>query len=58
MHLIPALNVEVRWLAAATRATRPSSGTVASVQQGTGGVWQLQLTNGLLVAASSVSAVQ
>jgi flagellar basal-body rod modification protein FlgD len=38
--------------------TLTSSGTVASVQQGTGGVWQLQLTNGLLVAASSVSAVQ
>jgi len=35
-----------------------SSGTVASVQQGTGGAWQLQLADGRLVSAASVTAVQ
>lgn len=38
--------------------TLTTSGTVASVQQGTGGVWQLQLTNGSVVSASSVTSVQ
>jgi flagellar basal-body rod modification protein FlgD len=38
--------------------TLTSSGTVANVQQGTGGAWQLQLTDGRLVSASSVTAVQ
>jgi flagellar basal-body rod modification protein FlgD len=35
-----------------------SSGTVTSVQQGTGGTWQLQLADGRLVNASSVSTVK
>jgi len=38
--------------------TLTSSGTVASVQQGTGGAWQLQLSDGRLVSAASVTAVQ
>jgi flagellar basal-body rod modification protein FlgD len=38
--------------------TLTTSGTVASVQQGTGGAWQLQLTNGLLVSAASVTSMQ
>jgi flagellar basal-body rod modification protein FlgD len=38
--------------------TLTSSGTVASVQQGTGGTWQLQLTDGRQVSASSVTSVQ
>jgi flagellar basal-body rod modification protein FlgD len=38
--------------------TLTSSGTVASVQQGTGGAWQLQLTDGRLVSAASVTTVQ
>jgi flagellar basal-body rod modification protein FlgD len=38
--------------------TLTSSGTVASVQQGTGGAWQLQLADGRLVSASTVSSVQ
>jgi flagellar basal-body rod modification protein FlgD len=38
--------------------TLTSSGTVASVQQGTGGSWQLQLTDGRLVSADSVTSVQ
>ena len=38
--------------------TLTTSGTVASVQQGTSGDWQLQLTDGRLVSASSVTSVQ
>jgi len=38
--------------------TLTSSGVVASVQQGTSGDWQLQLTDGRLVSASSVTSVQ
>jgi flagellar basal-body rod modification protein FlgD len=38
--------------------TLTSSGTVANVQQGTGGAWQLQLTDGRIVSATSVTAVQ
>jgi flagellar basal-body rod modification protein FlgD len=38
--------------------TLTSSGTVASVQQGAGGTWELQLTNGQQVSASSVTSVQ
>ncbi len=38
--------------------TLSSTGTVASVQQATGGSWQLQLTDGRLVNAASVTAVQ
>jgi flagellar basal-body rod modification protein FlgD len=38
--------------------TLTTSGTVASVQQGTGGAWQLLLTNGLLVSAASVTSMQ
>jgi flagellar basal-body rod modification protein FlgD len=38
--------------------TLTSSGTVASVQQGAAGAWQLQLTDGRLVSASSVTSVQ
>jgi flagellar basal-body rod modification protein FlgD len=38
--------------------TLTSNGTVSSVQQGTGGVWQLQLADGRLVNASSVTQVQ
>ena len=38
--------------------TLSSSGTVASVQQATGGAWQLQLADGRLVSAASVTQVQ
>jgi flagellar basal-body rod modification protein FlgD len=38
--------------------TLTSSGTVASVQQGTGGSWQLQLTDGRLLNADSVTSVE
>jgi flagellar basal-body rod modification protein FlgD len=38
--------------------TLTSSGKVASVQQGSGGAWQLQLTDGRQVSASSVTSVQ
>jgi flagellar basal-body rod modification protein FlgD len=38
--------------------TLTSNGKVASVQQGTGGAWQLQLTDGRLVGADSVTSVQ
>lgn len=38
--------------------TLTSTGTVASVQQGTNGDWELQLTDGRLVSASSVTAAQ
>jgi flagellar basal-body rod modification protein FlgD len=38
--------------------TLTSNGKVASVQQGTGGTWQLQLTDGRLVGADSVTSVQ
>lgn len=37
--------------------TLTSSGTVASVQQGGDGSWELQLTDGRLVSAASVTAV-
>jgi flagellar basal-body rod modification protein FlgD len=39
-----------------TAGTLTSTGTVASVQQGTSGDWQLQLTDGRLVNASSISS--
>jgi flagellar basal-body rod modification protein FlgD len=38
--------------------TLTSSGTVASVQQGAGGAWQLQLADGRLVSATSVTTVR
>jgi flagellar basal-body rod modification protein FlgD len=38
--------------------TLSSTGTVASVQQATNGGWQLQLSDGRLVTATSVTAVQ
>jgi flagellar basal-body rod modification protein FlgD len=38
--------------------TLTSTGTVASVQQGTGGDWELQLTDGRLVSAASVTSAQ
>jgi flagellar basal-body rod modification protein FlgD len=38
--------------------TLTSSGSVKSVQQGTGGTWQLQLADGRVVDASSVTSVQ
>jgi flagellar basal-body rod modification protein FlgD len=38
--------------------TLSSSGTVSSVQQSSSGTWQLQLTNGGVVAATSVTSVQ
>ena len=38
--------------------TLTSSGTVVSVQQGTGGDWQLQLADGRLVGAASVTSAQ
>jgi flagellar basal-body rod modification protein FlgD len=41
-----------------TAGTLSSSGTVANVQQASGGAWQLQLTDGRLVSASSVTSVQ
>lgn len=41
-----------------TAGTLSSTGTVANVQQASGGAWQLQLTDGRLVSASSVTSVQ
>ncbi|MGD0434438.1 MAG: FlgD immunoglobulin-like domain containing protein, partial [Acetobacteraceae bacterium] len=38
--------------------TLTTTGTVLSVAQATGGAWQLQLTNGQLVTAGSVTQVQ
>jgi flagellar basal-body rod modification protein FlgD len=38
--------------------TLSSTGTVSSVMQGTGGAWQLQLADGRVVSASTVTQVQ